>query len=103
MRYVEVAARLSAGSVSPLQEHGLVSLRVVTVEENPLWRTDSPEIALLEVGSDALAEAIGAPLARGIEPGLGTWEGCDSCCRQVGTAAYPLSSEPSPPGVRPSH
>jgi hypothetical protein len=53
-----------------------VSLRVVSVEGNSHWRTDSREIALLEVGSDALAEAIGAPLARGIERGLGTWEGC---------------------------
>ena len=53
-----------------------MSLRVVSVDGNRHWRTDSREIALLEVGSDALAEAIGAPLARGIERGLGTWEGC---------------------------
>jgi hypothetical protein len=53
-----------------------VSLRVVSVEGTSHWRTDSREIALRDVGSDALAEAIGAPLARGIERGLGTWEGC---------------------------
>jgi len=49
---------------------------IESVEGNRYWRTDSREIALLEVGSDALAEAIGAHLARGIERGLGTWEGC---------------------------
>jgi len=38
--------------------------------------TNRDRCALLEVRSDALAEAIGAPLARGIERGLGTWEGC---------------------------
>ena len=51
-------------------------LRVASVEGNRHWRTDSREIALLDVGSDALAEAIGAPLARGTERGLGTSEGC---------------------------
>ncbi len=61
--------------VRPLQEFGLLSLRVVSVERNSHWPTDSREIALLEDGSDALAEAIGAPLTRGIERGVGTWEG----------------------------
>ena len=43
-----------------------MSLRAVSVEGNSHWRTDSGEIVLLEVGSE-LAEAIEAPLARGIE------------------------------------
>ncbi len=47
-----------------------MSLRVVSVEGHRHWRTDSRKITLLEVGSDALAEAIGAPLARDIERGF---------------------------------
>ena len=36
-----------------------MSLRVVSVEGNSHWRTDSREIALLEVGSDALPRQSG--------------------------------------------
>ena len=62
-----------------------MSLRVVSVEGNSHWRTDSREIALLEVGSDALAEAIGH---RSPEASNAAWvrgKAVDSCCRQVGT------------------
>jgi hypothetical protein len=76
-----------------------VSLRVVSVEGNSHWRTDSREIALLEVGSDALPrqsghrspEALNAAWVRGR-----LW--IRAAVRQ-GRGAYRLSSEPSPQEV----
>jgi hypothetical protein len=85
---------------------GLIPLCVLArgVEGNSHWCTDSREIALLEVGSDALAEAIGAPRARGIERGLGTWEGCGFVLPSGGDPKLiRYRQSPRPPGVRLPH
>lgn len=80
-----------------------MALRVVSVEEYRHWRADSPEIAVLEVGSDAIAEPIGAPLARGIERGLGTWKGWGSVLPSGGDAELIRYRQSPRPRVRPSH
>ncbi len=72
-----------------------MSLRVVSVERNSHWRTDRVRSPCFEVGSDALAEAIGAPLARGIERGLGPWEGC-GCVLPSGRDAELIRYRQSP-------